>query len=88
MKDVTALIQRFDQMRAMMEQMGSGKGPFGGMGMGGLAGAGPAGGPVLDPSMLGGLPGARMTRADAKRRQAQKRKRKQAKKDRKKRRKR
>ncbi len=85
-KDVNGLIERFGQMRDLMGQLGSGKGPFGKMGLGGLAGAGAGG--MGDPSMLGGFGGAAAPRVDNKRRQAQKRKRKQARKDRKKRRKR
>lgn len=81
-KDVTSLIQRFNQMRDFMSQMGSGKGPFGKM-----AGALGSGGDLSLDSAMFGSPESKNAKMDSKRRQAQKRKRKQARKDRKKRRK-
>ena len=91
-KEVSELVKRFDQMRAMMSALGSGG--RGGLlskipGMGNLAGAGPAG---MDPmAMLGGQapkatvrPSGRTRQSDA----AKKRKRKQSKQSRRKGRKR
>ena len=81
-KDVTSLIQRFNQMRDFMSQMGSGKGPFGK-----LSGAMGGGGSLPFDQSLIGAAAPKNVKAEAKRRQAQKRKRKQSRKDRKKRRK-
>ncbi len=90
-KDVRELVERFEQMRALMANLGSAGGLMGRIpGLGRLAGAG-AGLPGLDPGLLAGAPasGARPSRRQQERQRAQqKSKRKQARKARKRNRKR
>jgi signal recognition particle subunit SRP54 len=90
-KDVRELVERFDQMRGLMQGLGSPGGLLGRIpGFGRFAGAGAAGGmPAFDPAMLGAGGGIRASKKQVERQRAQqKNKRKQARKARKKNRKR